>query len=100
MKRFILLILTVALGIAATDPASAGTLAPLSSFATQVVSWAGNIAIIAFVGVIAAVVFAHDHLTAMFGTLTRAIIAIALLVLGSTWLASLGINATQGVSLR
>jgi hypothetical protein len=96
VKKYALLTATLVWVAISTGAASAAGLAPLNSFATQVVTWASDIGMIAFVGVCAMMIFAHDHLHAMFGSLTRAVIVIALLVAGTTWLGSIGIAAAAG----
>ncbi len=99
MRKLVLPLSTLAWLALATAAASAGTFAPLNAFSAQVVTWAGNIGMIAFVGIVAMIVFAHDHLTSLFGSLTRGVIGIGLLVTGTTWLTSIGI-ATAGAWLR
>jgi hypothetical protein len=92
--------LTIAIVAAANSAASAAALAPLDTFKTQVVTWAGDIGLIGFIAVVAAMVFAHDHLTTMFGSLTRIIIAVALIVTAGAWLGALGIQTAAGAWLR
>lgn len=100
MRKQTFILPTLSLWLAAHGAASAATLAPLDAFKTQVVSWAGDIGMIAFVAIVVALVFAHDHMQQMFGSLTRGIIAIALLVTGATWLGSIGIQTAGGAWLR
>jgi hypothetical protein len=96
MTKYVRPLGTLAWVLVSTSAASAAGFAPLNSFTTQVVTWAQDIGMIAFIGILAMVVFAHDHLTSLFGSLTRAVVGIGLLVTGGTWLGSIGIAAAAG----
>lgn len=91
--------LVPALVLFVQNAASAAGLAPLNALETNVLGWAGNIGVIAFVAVCLTLVFAHDHLSQMFGSMTRVIVACALAVTAAPFLASLGINAAAGAWL-
>ena len=99
MKK-LLPILVPALVLVVHSAASAAGLAPLNQLETQVLGWAGAIGVIAFVAVCLTLVFAHDHISQMFGSMTRVVVACALAVTAAPFLASLGINAAAGAWLR
>lgn len=99
MKKALYPMLTVAVTLAATAPAAASTLAVLNNFETQVISWAGVLSTIAFFGAGFMLLFAHDHMTQMMGTLARWGVVAGALGLGATFLTNLGVNST-GALLR
>lgn len=92
--------LTAALVLVAHSAASAATLAPLNNLETAVVSWAQTIGVIAFIACCLALVFAHDHMSQMMGSLTRVVLVVALAVTGVAFLGQLGINAAAGAWLQ
>lgn len=83
----------MALALVATDPAAAASLTVLNNFQTTVIGWGGVLSTIAFFGCGFMLLFAHDHMTQMMGTLTRWGIVAGLLGMGTTFLTTLGINS-------
>jgi hypothetical protein len=99
LKKAIPLLVPVIV-ILAHSAASAAGLAPLNALETNVLSWASAISVIAFIAVCLTMALAHDHITAMLGSMTRVVVACALAVTAAPFLAGLGVNAATGAWLR